>query len=100
MNSLDHGAGGLESQIFMLRITRLAKSPSSVTLLLEGQIRSPWIEQLESEVTACLKEKHNVALDFQGMSFVSPAGIELLRRLSGAGVQFLNCPAIVTDLLK
>jgi len=84
----------------MFRITRLAESLSRVTLLLEGHIRSQWIDQLESEVSACLGAQQQVVLDFGGVSFVSPAGIELLRRLRGAGVQFLHCPAIVTDLLK
>jgi hypothetical protein len=95
----DSGAGGMESG-FMLRITRLAESPSSVMLLLEGHIRSQWIDQLESEVYACQRARQQVVLDFGGVNFVSPAGIELLRRLRGTGVQFLRCPAIVTDLLK
>jgi len=40
-----------------------------------------------------------VVLDFGGVGVVSAAGIELLGRLRGTGVQFLNCPAIVMDLL-
>lgn len=84
----------------MLRITRLAESPLSVTLLLEGQIRSQWINQLESEVSACQRARQQVVLDFGGVNFVSPAGIELLTRFRAAGVEFLKCPAIVTDLLK
>jgi anti-anti-sigma regulatory factor len=84
----------------MLRITRLAGSQLLVTLLLEGHIRSHWIHQLDSEVNASLGAQQQVVLDFAGVSFVSPEGIKLLRRLRGAGVQFLHCPAIVTDLLK
>jgi len=82
----------------MLRITRCLQSPSRVTLLLEGDIRSQWIDQLDAEVGACLKGQQ-VVLDFGGVGFVSAAGIELLRRIRGTGVQFLNCPAIVMDLL-
>ena len=84
----------------MLRITRLAESPLLVTLLVEGHIRSHWIQQLDSEVKASLRAQQKVVLDFGGVSFVSPAGLELLRRLRGAGVQFVSCPAIVMDLLK
>lgn len=97
---VDHGAGGLESVGFMLRITRLAESALHVTLLLEGHVRSQWVDQLDSEVSACLGAQQKVALDFRGVSFVSPLGIELLKRLRDDGVQFVNCPAIVMDLLK
>ena len=91
---------GLESSEFMLRITKLAGSPSRVTLLLEGQIRSEWIAELERETNACRQAQQHVVLDFGGVSFVSPDGIEMLKRLRATGVPFVHCPAIVTDLLK
>ena len=84
----------------MLRITRLAEDSLHVTMLLEGQVRSQWVYQLDSIVNACVVAQQQVALDFRGVSFVSPAGIELLKRFRDDGVRFVNCPAIVMDLLE
>jgi hypothetical protein len=41
----------------MLRITRMAESPSHVTLKLEGRIVSDWVSVVERECLAVLQEK-------------------------------------------
>jgi anti-anti-sigma regulatory factor len=71
-----------------------------VTLLVEGQIRPPWMAELEREVLACRRARRHVVLDFSGVTLVSAEGVELIRRLRSEGVLVTRCSPIVEDLLQ
>ncbi|MFB3121881.1 MAG: hypothetical protein ACE10H_06805 [Candidatus Binatia bacterium] len=47
----------------MLRITKVAESPSLVTMKLEGKLASDWVPLLEGECLTRLKENRKVLLD-------------------------------------
>ncbi len=84
----------------MLRISEIAKNGSSVTLKLEGRIASEWASLLEEHCNAFLERNERLSLDFSGVSFVDPRGVESLTRTMAKGVKIINCPAFIEAILK
>jgi hypothetical protein len=54
----------------VLHISRVAESPSRVTLKLGGRIISGWVSLVERECLTLLHEKRQVLLDFSEMTFI------------------------------
>jgi len=65
----------------VLRITRVAESPSHVTLRLEGRIVSDWVSVVERECLTWLQEKRQVILGVAEGTFIDRSGLEMLRRI-------------------
>ena len=84
----------------MLRITKMAESPSIVTLKLEGRIASEWVPLLEGECLKCLKEQRKVLLDFSDVSFVDENGVKMLGRLAVKNVEIIDHSALIKESLK
>ncbi len=76
----------------MLRITREEGSCSRALLRLEGSIVAEWAALLERECSGLLRSRGAVSLDLAGVRFVDRAGVEVLKRLSRAGVE-IRCPS-------
>ena len=71
----------------MLRITREDESRSRATLRLEGTIAGEWTWLLERECSVLLETHSVVSLDLADDTYVDRGGIEILERLSRAGVE-------------
>ena len=84
----------------MLRITKVPRRASLVTLKIEGQIASDWVEELESECLLLLQHQHAVTLDFAGVTFIDNCGISMLNRITTDNLKIINCPRLMRDLLK
>ena len=84
----------------MLRITKVAESPSLVTMKLEGRIASDWVSLLENECLRFLEEKRKVVLDFSEVTFVDWRGVEMLGKISVNNIQVINCCPLIEDLLN
>lgn len=84
----------------MLRITTMAETPWRVRLKLEGRIVSEWVTLLEHECLTALRAQQRVVLDFTEVTFVSDQGVAMLKPLASADVEFVNCSALVEDLLQ
>ena len=81
----------------MIRITEIEED-TSVTLRVEGRIVGEWVDLLD---TTCREVGDNgvgLTLDLSGVTFVSFAGLDVLRRLRGGGVAFHDCPNYLKDL--
>lgn len=84
----------------MLRITQLPAAAPTRSLLLEGKLVGPWLDELGR---ACQPEPDSpfrLQLDLSGVSFVDGAGAQLLRNLLAKGAQVTNCSPFVAELLK
>ena len=84
----------------MLRITKVAESPSLVTMKLEGRIASDWVSLLENECLRFLEEKRKVVLDFSEVTFVDWRGVEMLGKISANNIQVINCCPLIEDFLN
>ncbi len=81
----------------MLRITKVSHQSSLVTLKIEGQIASDWVEELESECLRQLQHQRTVSLDFAGVTFIDRGGITMLNRIATDTV--INCSVLIRDPL-
>ena len=84
----------------MLRITKVADSPSQITLKLEGKIVSDWVALLECECLTALQGQRRVLLDFAAVTFMSSHGVWMLKRLASEDLLLVNCSAFIEDLLQ
>ena len=84
----------------MLRITRVAESPSHVTLKLEGRIVSDWVSVLERECLTWLQETRQVILEVAEVTFIDRSGLEMLRRIISPQLQIINASALIEELLQ
>jgi hypothetical protein len=70
----------------MLRIT-VRESPDTVTLILEGRLAGPWIEEVErawAAVVGRTSDRH-LAVDLSDVTFVEEEGKALLKRIFERG---------------
>src|SRR5437667_12752195 len=83
----------------MLRITPAAKNVGTVTLKLEGKIHGEWASLLEQECFRLVHQQKQVRLDFSGVSYVDPEGIQVVRNLLNGHIQIINCPRFIVEIL-
>jgi ABC-type transporter Mla MlaB component len=86
----------------MLRIW--SEDPSgpeaSQRLRLEGQVREPWLGELERALAEALARGTALRVDLAGVSFVDARGVELLRSLRKRNVQLENCSPFTAEQLR
>lgn len=70
----------------MLRIAPGAPTATQVTLILEGQIIGPWVEELRRSCEPNLLEGGRLTLDLSAVSFADRDGVALLRNLAKRNV--------------
>ncbi|MDP1768247.1 MAG: hypothetical protein Q8L74_05500 [Nitrospirota bacterium] len=77
----------------MLKITTHQET-KSVTLIVEGRLAGPWVQELRDCWRTIAKERRRGAVvNFTGVTFVDHSGQALLRRLwqEGAQLQAAGC---------
>lgn len=82
----------------MLRMTRTESGPVT-TILIEGKILGPWVPEIRA-VIAAIPDSHRRRINLAGVTFVDPAGAELLATLRWDGVEVTSCPEFVAGLLE
>ncbi len=83
-----------------LRITHEGESILRATLRLEGNLVGEWAALLEHECSDLLNAATAVSLDLTGVRLVDRAGVEVLGRLSRAGVEVHCRPGAVANVLE
>jgi anti-anti-sigma regulatory factor len=85
----------------MLRITVVESSSEAVRLRVEGRVTGRWVEELRRSCDLqALSDGIRLTLDLADVSFVDPAGIELLKELRGHCVILLSPSSFVAEQLK
>ena len=82
-----------------LRITKNDTQDGHVTLMLEGTVMLPWIDELYRECLKCSGLNTLVGVDLKGVDFVDEHGVTALRALIHLGVRLVNVPPIIDELL-
>jgi hypothetical protein len=74
----------------MLKIT-LRRQPHRITLRLEGRLVGPWVGTLEQNWLATFRARDGrpIVVDLNEVSFVDPAGRDLLTRMCARGARLL-----------
>ncbi len=88
----------------MLRISTHEDS-TTLTLVLEGKCRGPWVEELERcwRSAVAIAPSKKVCVDLENVGFVDARSKDLLTRMCAEGVQFIATGplmnAIVNDIM-
>jgi hypothetical protein len=83
----------------VLKITEIARNDSGRTFKLEGKLLGPWVDELRHVCTQPLDRLEQVGLDLAAVTFVNPAGAQLLHELIRQGIIVTRCSAFVAALL-
>jgi len=84
----------------MLKIVSLANGNGTATLVLEGRLIGPWVEELRRSCDQAIGSSGELTLDLGGVSFVDRAGIALLRTLADDHARLVNCSPFVAEQLR
>ena len=84
----------------MLRLTKIEEDGSSVTLQVEGRIRSEGVDVLELECLKWPDHKEKVQLDCSAVSYIDGRGVEVLNSMAQNYVRIKRCPGFIQDLLS
>jgi len=84
----------------MLKIVSVGNGQGNTTLVLEGRLVGPWVQELQRSCEEPLGSMAGLTLDLGTVSFVDRDGIELLRSLAERHVGLTNCSAFVAEQLK
>ncbi len=58
-----------------------------------------WVDVLNRECRLALAEKRPVRLDLSGVTFIDARGVEAVRQLGAKGLEIINCPEFIRELL-
>ena len=84
----------------MLHIHHDIVAAHAVTLRLQGRIVAEWAELLERECRSLMRFGHSVVLDLSDVVFIGRSGVEVLSRVSRAGVRIVGCTPLVAAMLE
>jgi len=84
----------------MLKISYIRNRDRNVTLVLEGKIAGPWVDELNESCTPVIARGDGLTLDLVGVTFVDNNGLSLLKTLEGKNVVLARCSNFVGEQLK
>jgi ABC-type transporter Mla MlaB component len=88
----------------MLRIwtetERASGEADGLHLRLEGQVRGPWVAELERVVDEAMARGQRLRVDLAGVSFLDPEAVALLRSLRSRQVELENCRPFTAEQLR
>ena len=85
----------------MLKITEMVGNENRIDLILEGRIVGDCIEYLEDFCLVRLgQQAREISLDFTGVRYVEPRGVDMLKRISGSRLNIVKCPIFIAELLN
>ena len=83
-----------------VRITNIKHTTSLAALKVEGAVASESVRVVEEECLRWLDQKKAVQLDFSGVTYIDPAGVAMLKRMTQANLQIIQCPDFIHQLLN
>jgi ABC-type transporter Mla MlaB component len=84
----------------MLKIVSLPNRGGTATLVLEGRLIGPWVEELRRSCEQAFNSGRGLTLDLEAVSFVDRGGLDLLRTLTDRHARLNNCSPFVAEQLR
>jgi hypothetical protein len=84
----------------VLKITRLSRGVSALTVKLEGQLLGPWVPAVRDACRERGRRSGRLLLNLAAVTYADDAGVQLLRDLVGEGVEIAACSGFVAELLR
>jgi hypothetical protein len=83
----------------MLKIVSVGNGHGSTTLVLEGRLIGPWVDELRGACEKALRAPARLTLDLGAVTFIDRDGVALLRRLVRRDADVTNCSPFVAEQL-
>ena len=84
----------------MLKIVSIPNGSGPATLVLEGRLIGPWIEELRRSCEQAFGSSQGLTVDLTAVSFVDRGGLALLRSLADRHARLDNCSPFVAEQLR
>jgi len=84
----------------VLMIATRDVTTDGVTLVLEGGVIGPWVDELRLACDQALRTHGALTLHLGGVGFIDRAGLALFRELEGRPVRVTNCSPFVAEQLR
>ena len=84
----------------MLMITCTENYGADRTLRLEGQLRQPWLDELQSACGAGGTPPSGLSFDLAALTFIDAASVQWLDALIRQGATVTACSRFVAEMLK
>ena len=84
----------------MLKIGSVANGNGATTLVLEGDLMGPWVDELSRSCELALGSTPVLILDLGAVTFIDRGGIQMLRGLADRDARLTNCSPFVAEQLK
>jgi len=84
----------------MLKISEEKRGRQAITLLLEGRIVGPWVDELRQLCESFARAGVKLTLNLEEVAFADDNGISLLVGLRARGVRLLHTTPFVEQQLK
>ena len=83
----------------MLKITPHATAAGATTLVLEGQVAGPWVDELRGVLARMRHHAIDVTLDLKDVTFIDPEGLAFFDG-AGSAITVINCSLFAAEQLK
>ncbi len=84
----------------MLKIGSVANGNGATTLVLEGDLMGPWVDELSRSCELALGSTPVLILDLGAVTFIDRGGVEMLRGFADRHARLTNCSPFVAEQLK
>lgn len=84
----------------MLKVVPARSGPGTATLILEGRLVGPWVEELRRSCEESLRAHDGLTLDLGAVTFVDRGGLALLRSLADRDVHLERCSPFVAEQIR
>jgi ABC-type transporter Mla MlaB component len=76
------------------------ETPDRMTLVLEGGVLGPWVDELRRACDRALAGHRALTLDLGAVGFIDHAGLAFFRELDRRHVRLTNCSPFVAEQLR
>ena len=84
----------------MLKIVSVDNKSGAATLVLEGRLIGPWVDELRRSCEEAVGSRGRLTIDLGGVAFVDRGGVALLRSLADDHARLTNCSPFVAEQLR
>ena len=84
----------------VLKIVSTGNGRGTTTLVLEGRLIGPWVDELRRSCEQALSSTGKLTLDLGMVSFIDREGIVLLRSLAQRRARLSRCSPFVAEQLR
>ena len=84
----------------MLKIGSVVDGNGATTMVVEGDLMGPWVEELSRSCELALGSAPVLILDLGAVTFIDRGGVQMLQDLVDRDARLTNCSPFVAEQIK